>query len=346
MSYLRYFSFLGISFLFLWGCATTPKPPSDETSPAPQKTAEEVEEEDVVVKEVKESLTLEKTSKNLYENAYQAYLDGYYEKAIIGFETARLLNPEEMQFWRKLALSYCYLATGRYGDAEKLAKELIDEKPDYWGSYMNAGLAALWQGQLVKATEHFEKASDFQDAEPSLNVYWGMTYQLLKKPTLATQKFVQAEANYKEIIKNNPNEEQAFIELAYLYLYSSKSDGEALKLIDQAEKIIEDSDNPEKKQIWLDFYLPHLKGIGFYRQGRFRDSILTLTGALEKVPAGIRIDLAEVYYYLGKNYQALQETEKAKGFFIKALATDPLVLYAEEIRSYVKPPKPMKKKKG
>lgn len=341
MSSLYRFLFLLFGFLFLWGCATAPKPSSEE----PPTTAES-QEEDVVVKEVRESLTLEKTSQDLYDNAYQAYLEGTYDKAIIGFETARLLNPGEMQFWRKLALSYCYLATGRYVDSERLAKELIDEKADYWGSYMNAGLSALWQGRLLQASEYFEKASDFQDAEPSLNVYWGITYQLLKKQTLATQKFSQAETNYKEIIKNNPNEELAFIELAYLYLYSSKNDGEALKLIDQAQKIIEDSDHPEKKQVWLDFYLPHLKGIGFYRQGRFRDSILTLTSALEKTPAGIRIDLAEVYYYLGKNYQALQDTEKAKGFFTKALATDPLVLYAEEIRSYVGTPKPLKKKKG
>jgi len=295
---------------------------------------------------VKESLTLEKTSQDLYEKAYQAYLDGTYEKAIVGFETARLLSPVEMQFWRKLALSYCYLATGRYGDAEKLAQELMNEKPDYWGSYMNAGLAALWQGKLLKASGYFEKASDFQAAEPSLNVYWGITYQLLKKTKLAAQKFLQAETNYKEIIKNNPNEEQAFIELAYLYLYSSKQDGQALKLLDEAQKIIEESDNPEKKQIWLDFYLPHLQGIGFYRQGRFRDSILTFTRALEKAPPGIRIDLAEVYYYLGKNYQALQEIERAKGFFTKALATDPLVLYADEIRSYLGIPNPVKKKKG
>ncbi|MBI3016407.1 MAG: tetratricopeptide repeat protein [Deltaproteobacteria bacterium] len=341
MSSLQRFLLPWVSLLFLWGCATIPAPSSEESPPSAESA-----EEDVVVKEVKESLTLEKTSSDLYENAYQAYLDGYYEKAIVGFETARLLKPEEMQFWRKLALSYCYLATGRYLDAQKLAKALIDEKPDYWGSYMNAGLAALWQGELLKASEHFEKASDLQDAEPSLNVYWGITYQLLKKPALATQKFSQAEANYKEIIKNNPNEEQAFIELAYLYLYSSKNEAEALKLIDQAQKIIEDSDNPEKKQVWLDFYLPHLKGIGFFRQGRFRDSILALTGALEKTPAGIRIDLAEVYYYLGKNYQALQETEKAKGFFTKALATDPLVLYASEIRSYLGISKPVKKKKS
>ncbi|MBI3019540.1 MAG: tetratricopeptide repeat protein [Deltaproteobacteria bacterium] len=344
MSFLQRFLLLLVSFSFLWGlwgCATTPRPSSEE-SPAPPESAEE----DVIVKEVKESLTLGKTSHGLYESAYQAYLDGYYEKAIVGFETARLLNPEEMQFWRKLALSYCYLATGRYLDAEKLAKELMDEKPDYWGSYMNAGLAALWQGHLLKASEYFEKASDFQDAEPSLNVYWFITCQLLKKPALAAQKFSQAETNYKEIIKNNPNEEQAFIELAYLYLYSSKNEGEALKLIDQARKIIEDSDNSEKKQVWLDFYFPHLKGIGFYRQGRFRDSILALTGALEKAPAGIRIDLAEVYYYLGKNYQALQETEKAMGFFTKALAIDPLVLYAEEIRSYIGISKLVKKKKS
>ncbi len=342
MSFLKRFLLLLVSFLFCWGCATLPEPSSEEVPPSSQESAEE----DVVVKEVKEALTLEKTSQDLYEKAYQSYLDGYYEKAIIGFETARLLNSAQMQFWRKLALSYCYLATGRYGDAERLAKELMDEKSDYWGSYMNAGLAALWQGKLLKASEYFDKASDFQDAEPSLNVYWGITQQLLKKPTLAARKFSQAEVNYKEIIKNNPNEEQSFIELAYLYLYSSKHEAEALKLLEQAQGIIEDSDNPEKKQIWLDFYLPHLKGIGFYRQGKFRDSILTLTGALEKAPAGIRVDLAEIYYYLGKNYQALEEAEKAKGFFTKALATDPLVLYADEIHSYLGIPKPLKKKKS
>ena len=70
-------------------CATVSKPepealPSSENGENGQKG---LEEEDVVVKEISQTLTLEKTVDNLYDNAYQSYLNGKYEDAIIGFET-------------------------------------------------------------------------------------------------------------------------------------------------------------------------------------------------------------------------------------------------------------------
>ncbi|OGP03982.1 MAG: hypothetical protein A2Z91_06975 [Deltaproteobacteria bacterium GWA2_38_16] len=316
-------------------CATVSKPepealPSSENGENGQKG---LEEEDVVVKEISQTLTLEKTVDNLYDNAYQSYLNGKYEDAIIGFETGELLNSQKMQFWRKLSLNYCYLATGRYKDAQNLALLLINEKPDYWKSYMNAALAYLWQGKFQNAIEHFQKADEFQDAEPSVELYLGIAYKLLKKEDLAQKQFVKAEESYREIMKNNPDDEQAFIELAYLYLYSDKNNGEVLRLLDKAKRIVEDSDKPEEKQIWLDFYLPHLKGMFLYKEEKFEDSILTLTSALEKSPSGIHVDLAEVYYYLGKNYKALKNDAKAQEFFKKALEIDPLVLYTDDIQT-------------
>jgi len=59
--------------------------------------------------------------------------------------------------------------------------------------------------------------------------------------------------------------------------------------------------------------------------------------------------LAEMYYFLGKNYQALKEKEKTEQFFRKALEIDPLVLYAQDIRSVISPEKkfpPRKRKKS
>lgn len=315
-------------------CATLQTPSSESSSTEPS-SIEKIAEEDVVVKEAKEAVSLEKIVDSTYDNAYQAYLNGHYEQAIVGFETAQLLNPEKMQFWRKLTLSYCYLSTGRYKDAQILSLALINENPNDGKPYMNAALAQLWQGQFKKAEEYFQKALEFQDAEPSVNLYLGITYNLMKKPEAAQKQFLTAENSYKEIIKNNPDDEQSFIELAYLYLYSDKNTGEVLKLLDRAQELVEDSDKPEEKQVWLDFYLPHLRGMFLQKEGKTQDSILTLTQALEKAPSGIHVDLAEVYYYLGKNYQDLKKDHKAQEFFKKALEIDSLVLYRDEIHAYL-----------
>lgn len=329
---MRSLSILLFSTLLCLSCATMNQPKSTDT----EATEEETLEEDVVVKEITQEVTFEKQVNSLYDLAYESYLNGQYEKAIVAYESAQLLDQQKMEFWRKLALSYCLLATGRYKDAEKLSAALIEEKPEYWKPYMNAGLSYLWMGKTKEAIDYFDKADEFQDSEPTVNMYLGISYHLQKKEALAQKQFDLAEKEYREIMKNNPEDEQAFMELAYLYLYSDKNHKDVLDLVDKAKKIIEDSDNPEKKQVWIDFYLPHLKGIMLYRRGDYRDSILSLTDALEHAPSGIRIDLAEIYYYLGKNYAALKDLDRTEQFFRKALDTDSLVLYSHDIQAFLK----------
>src|SRR3989338_5418886 len=61
-------------------CATVSKPepealPSSENGENGQKG---LEKENVVVKEISQTLTLEKTVDNLYDNAYHSYLNGKY----------------------------------------------------------------------------------------------------------------------------------------------------------------------------------------------------------------------------------------------------------------------------
>ncbi len=323
---------------FIVSCATMDQPKSGE----PATSEEEKMEEDVIVKEITQEVTFEKQVNSLYDLAYESYLSGQYEKAIVAYESAQLLDQQKMEFWRKLALSYCLLATGRYRESEKLSLALIEEKSDYWKPYMNAGLSYLWMGKLNQAIEYLDKASEFQDAEPTVNMYLGISYHLQKKEVQAKKQFDLAEKEYREIMKNNPDDEQAFMELAYLYLYSDKNHKDVLDLVDKAKKIIEDSDNPEKKQVWTDFYLPHLKGILLYRRGDYRDSILSLTDSLEHAPSGIHIDLAEIYYYLGKNYVALKDLNRAEQFFRKAMDTDAIVLYSNDIQTFLKTRKTVK----
>lgn len=315
-------------------CATLPEQPH---APAPVDEAQTSGEEEAIVKKVQEEATLDKLVNRLYDTAYEFYLAGNYENAITNFEVAEILNPEKMEFWKKLALSYCYLATGRYPDAQKLSSALMDQKSEYWGAYFNAGLAALWQNKLQRAVKYLEMADEFDAHEPVVNLYLGIAYDLMKRKKNASHQFLTAEQAYGDIISNNPGEEQAYIELAYLYLYLDKNFDKVLSLIKQAETIIQESDDLEKRRIWIDFYLPHLKGIYFYKRGEFRQSILTLGGAIEKAPSGIRLDLAESYYYLGKNYQALKDLEKGRQFFQKALSIDALVLHAQEIHSFLYP---------
>ncbi len=306
-------------------CASTPSKQKPERA--------EGADDDIVAIEWKDGFTLEKKVDRLFDRAYEDYLEGDYENAIIGFESAGLLNSKKMEYWRKSALIYCYLATGRYKNAENLSEKLIKQRPNDWGAYLNAALSRLWQGKLKEALNYFELANDFAAHEPAVNLYLGLTHKLMNKPQLAETQFQIAEKDYLSIMTNNPTDEQAVIELAYLYLYSGKKLGDVKDLLEKAEKIIESSDWREQRQIWIDFYLPHLKGVWLYKNGNHRESILMFADALQKVPSGIRLDLAEIYYYLGKNYQALNDDEKAYEFLNKALTLDPLVLYAADIRA-------------
>lgn len=306
-------------------CASTP----------PTQKPERVEdvEADIVAIEWKDGLTLQGKVDRLFSRAYEAYLEGDYESAIVGFESAQLLDSKKMEYWRKSALIYCYLATGRYKSAKKLSEELIKQKPGNWWAYHNAALARLWEGKFKEAANYFVMADEFAAHEPVVNLYLGLSYKMMNKPRLAETQFRIAEKDTLSIVANNPTDEQAVIELAYLYLYSGKKHEEIKNLLEKAERIIEASDQREQKQIWIDFYLPHLKGVWLYKNGKYQESILMLADAALKAPSGIRLDLAELYYYLGKNYQALKEPQKAYNFLAKAISLDPIVLYAADIRA-------------
>ncbi|OGQ17526.1 MAG: hypothetical protein A3B70_02795 [Deltaproteobacteria bacterium RIFCSPHIGHO2_02_FULL_40_11] len=358
-----------LALILMVGCATLQGEKTEEpqTVEAPQQeegisteeteTPQDVEEaqqavleeekmdEDVIAKEIERAQTLEKKIDVLYDQAYDAYLAGDYEKALTAYESAKLLNSEKMLFWRKLALSYCYLATGRYGEAEKLSFSMIQEKPESWEPYMNVAMAFLWQGKAKQAIEYFLKAQEFEAAGPSVHLYSGIAYDLLKNHKKAADHFLQAQTEYQAIIKNNPHDEQAYMELSYLYLYRKQNLEEVAGYLTEVRKMIEASDHPEKKELWVNFYIPHLEGMLYHQQKRYQDSILAFSSAMEYAPTGIKLDLAEIYFYLGQNYIALNENPKAIEFFKKAAGLDKLVLYADDLKQYTLPRRAKPKRK-
>ena len=69
----------------------------------------------------------------------------------------------------------------------------------------------------------------------------------LKKPTLAAQKFSQAETHYKEIIKNNPNREYLYLDWARI-LTGVGEFTEAKSMLDKVARL---SSPPKELGFWL-----------------------------------------------------------------------------------------------
>lgn len=323
-----FFFILGL-ILLLTSCATAPKPSPSSPVVSPQP------DEDVIVKEREEKMTLEKLENHLYDDAYDAYLQGKYENAMHAFEMAKILRPDHRDFWKDQALIYCYLATGYYSKVLTLSKFLIREKPAYWSTYFYKGLAYLWMNNLPWALKNFLLSTEIKDHEPVVHVYLAMAYHMMNKRKKKDLHFLTAETMYRNVIKKNPDDESAYIELAYLYLYFDHDFSQVGELLKKANYLARESENAERKQTWFDFYIPHLQGIYFYKQKEYRRAIITLSEAIEKAPSGIKADLAESLFFIGKSYEGLGDQIKADLFYSKAFQVDRLVLYASEKSSFV-----------
>ncbi|NPB07178.1 MAG: M48 family metallopeptidase [Aquificae bacterium] len=138
----------------------------------------------------------------------------------------------------------------------------------------------------------------------------------------------------EKLVKTKPSYE-AYEEGKKLYAKGRKDEAlkkfhEAIKLFDRNQaamayiaSILLEKDRPEEALSWaekvtrIDPYLLwgwYLKGVALFKLGRYEESIAALEEAKKRVET-----YAGIYYYLGRNYEALGQIEKAIENYRKAL---------------------------
>ena len=277
-------------------------------------------------------LSLEEQSQHYLALAYDHYKEGNFIQAVQLLENAKLLNAT-LNYHHLLLLGQCLLKIGRYSAAHIIGQEIIEQYPHTASGYEVLAFSALAQGEFEKAENNYVEALDLNDHDPLSYFYLGMIYDAQEKISERDKNFTEAEAELLSILRNNPSDFGSRFELSYLYVYWNRNLNEAQDYMKKLKNAVALMDMPEEKQKWNDFYLLALEGMLLTQRQQYKDAISKMTLALASVPAGVQMDLAEVYLYLGKSFEGLHEDKRAEEFYNKALQTDPLTPYLRRVAS-------------
>lgn len=273
---------------------------------------------------------------SLREQGFAHYSRGDFDRAITQWEAAFLADPQAGELWPRFLLHYCYLATGEYSPALTLAEELVKLAPYDPLAYQQLGLSQLWLGQTAQALQSFQRALDFDSHSPRVHFYQALAQERLKKPAQRDRSFAEAEKEYRTILEKNPDDFAANYELAALYLFQNKQAEDAARLLARARSLAATHDEPElteDRKNFVNYYLALQEGILLSRKGEHQASTDALYRSLRQAPAGTKPDLAEIYFYLGKNRLARGEPEGARALLEKSLRMDANGPYAAEARA-------------
>jgi tetratricopeptide (TPR) repeat protein len=189
-------------------------------------------------------------------------------------------------------------------------------------------------GRADAALDSFTRTLEFDNHPIRVHFYLGLAYGRQGNVLARDKTFAEGEKEYLQVLKLNPRDFTANYELASLYLYWNRNVDKVPLLLNSARLSLgEESEEelPEEKKYYLTYYLPVSEGILHYRKGDPHTSLKRLIETLPKAPSGVRADIAEVYFYLAKNYVALDQKGNAESFFERARSLDPNGIYSKDI---------------
>lgn len=285
--------------------------------------------------ESKEFETVPERIKNLIQSGLKAYKKGNFDVAKIDLETAKFLSPTLLPDEPMGALVDCYIVTGDYQRSIGLIEELITKNPTSPTLYSKLGLSFLLDGKYLEAIDSLENGLELDENERSAMLYLGLAYRQMGIQAKMDEMFQRANDQYGQILLINEEDLQAMIELATIYIYWERDQSIAKDLLIKAKGIAQKAGNDYTTQIILKFYIPMLEGILNNQMGKYHDSLINLTFALQNAPQGLHSDLARIYYYVGKNYIQLLEPEQTKKFYARALEIAPEYFHTKEMQAFL-----------
>jgi tetratricopeptide (TPR) repeat protein len=232
------------------------------------------------------------TNAILYYNKYLDYADeleykisAYVRLSFMYFKIGeKSLSIREIENARKLAQT----------DAEK------------YQVYYYSALLNLEHGNINAAIDNFKKCVEIVPNNPEL-------YYFLSSTLARVKRNIEAIEYLKSARTFNPNSPEINNLLAYLYALEQTNLDEALKLVNLA--LVKDPENIAYLDTlgWVYFKMEKInKAFEVFQKIEF---------ALEN--SGIDFGLDEVYYHLGRVYDALDQPLKAREYYQKGITANP-----------------------
>lgn len=276
--------------------------------------------------EVLDAEPLDSEAQSWIQRGVRDYARGDFTRAIQKLEAASAFGNLTNDPWAGNILFYCYLSTGAYPQAVVMAQEVARRRPYDSLSYEQLGIAQLWSRKPKVALDHFAKAREFEAHSTHLFFYEGLAHAALGSVKDRDSSFTRAEAEYRDILRRNPHDLTANIELAtLLLLWNRKLDevGVLTTAAREALKTGEDEDQSWNQRLISRFYLPKLEGSFLAQKNQGKAARRLLLEALSNAPSGAKAELAEIYMYLSINASADGETDRARSYRERAYALDP-----------------------
>ena len=239
------------------------------------------------------------------------------------------INPDDFQITYNLAAALQNL--NRTDEAIAYYEECIAIKPDYINAYANCALLYYLTGDIEKSVMYYRRVLENIDT-PELRIQYSQSL-------MASTDHKNAILQLKYILSNNPNNKKALFYIAQCfyetqnYADSEKYYQQLLTLDENDIKVINNLgrlyDETGKAELAVEKYRQAIKidnSIATIHLNLGK-ALVKIENLVEAEKAFIRcIELApehpEGYFTLGKLYNEKDQTETAKEYFIKALATD------------------------
>lgn len=292
------------------------------------------------------ALVEDKFQELFYEALKQKGIENY-DRAITNLDNALLLKPEEPTILHELGRNYLYQK--KYPEAEQFLKRAIEKSPENKWFYLSLYDVYYESKDYERSIDivqrliafNDKRKEEYQDDLVSLYMYTGRfdkalalieelektappdsTRELYKLQILKNHKNSTADiSRLEEEIRQNPNREQPYISLIYLYSENNQEE-KAFEVAKQLAKSIPDSD-------WA-----HVSLFKFYlEENNVPQAVTSIKKALESTQVDNKIKhriINEFLIFVNNNPEYDKELEKAVSYF----KSDPSVPIAKEIGKF------------
>ena len=256
----------------------------------------------------------------LHAEALQLAKAKSFRDAIVKWEKASSLNPEDVDYVYKLGLVYYELK--KYHDSLRYVENAVKLCPIHYRAHLLAGINWIKLRKFDRAEQHLVESRRLNKNNLLIYLNLGAIYSIQKRHNEAIDMF-------NTVIGFAPKESRAYLGLARLY--SMLDDVEASnsyfkkvielspgsRLADYAKRsiqIIEEesisetgSDNGQREELFA-------KGVGYYIQGEYHQSAKQYKDYLKNQPSD---DYG--WYLMGEVKLRTGETEEAADCFKRAI---------------------------
>lgn len=233
---------------------------------------------------------------------------GQYDQAIAAYR--RVSRDDPAFAAAEMGRAEALRSAGRDDAAIEVMQQLSELQPD------NPAIHTAL-GDALRQLERYEEAATAYDAaiaqfdspaEPQWVVYFARAIAYER-----TDRWDEAEADFRTALELNPKQPQVLNYLGYSYVEMGENLDEALTMIEEAVAARPDSG-----------YITDSLGWAYYRLGRFQEAVEPMEKAVSLVPVDpvINDHLGDVYWAVGRKLEARFQWSRALSFIDDDTSTD------------------------